>query len=144
MTVTTDTQQARLARAFETLKNQNITPILVLTGSTGVIEDDLNDYQQIARAVCAPDSWVGAHVGAAERGGANWHLGRLLFRGSGTFVEQIWFSFPRGREDIARALLDALEANAFYASWLRYNADGEAVGPGTDADSVRLVLKEED
>lgn len=145
MTTITDTQRARLERAFETLKNQGITPILILTGSTGVIEENLADYKDLARAVCTPGSWVGAHVGAREHRGAYWDTdtGRLLFRYDDSPVQEIWFSFPLGREDVARALLDALEAHAFYASWFRYDANGEIVGPGTDADCVRLVLKEE-
>jgi hypothetical protein len=146
LTVTTDTQRARLERAFEMLKNRNITPILKLTGTTGVIEDNLADFKAIAWSVCEPHAWVGAHVGAAEHGGGYWDLatGELKFRYDDSLVQEVWFSFPLGREDIARALLDALEANAFYASWFRYDANGEVVGPGTDADGVRLVLKEED
>lgn len=144
MTTVTLTQQERLERAFESLKNRNITPILKLTGSTGVIEWNLTELTEIARAAGTPDSWVGAHAGNEETSGAHWVDGGLYHRATGHPVHELWFSFPLGREDIARALRDALEAHAFYTSWFRYNADGEPVGPGTDADCVRLVLKEDD
>jgi hypothetical protein len=134
VTTTTDTQQARLMRAFETLKNRNITPLLILSGSTGVVEENLADYTELARAAGTPDSWAGAHVGAREHRGAYWDetTDRYRYRYDDSPVEEVWFSFPWRREDIARALLDALEAQAFYTSW-----------PGTVADCVRLVLKEE-
>lgn len=145
MTTVDVTQRQRLERAFETLKNQGITPILVLTGSTGVIEEDLADYTNLALAAGTPQSWVGAHAGSEETTyGAHWVDGGLSHCATGHPVPQLWFSFPRGRGDIADALLDAFEQQAFYASWLSYNADGEVIGVGTDADCVRLVLKEED
>jgi hypothetical protein len=146
LTVTTDTQRARLERAFEMLKNQNITPILKLTGSTGVVENDLADFKAIAWATCEPNSWVGAHVGAEEHGGGYWdrETGQLRFRHDDSLVQELWFSFPLDRGDIAIDLLQALEANAFYVSWFGYNDAGEVTGPGTDADCVRLVLTEED
>lgn len=145
MTTVTDTQRARLERAFETLKKQHITPILILSGSTGVIEENLADYTETARAACTPDSWVGAHVGTREHRGACWDdSGRLVFRYDDSPVEQIWFSFPIARRDIAEALQTALEQNAFYTSHLSYDESGDTIGPGTVFDSVRLVLKEED
>jgi hypothetical protein len=135
MTTTIDTQQARLMRAFETLKNQHITPLLILSGSTGVIEEDLADYTGLALAAGTPGSWVGAHVGVREHRGAYWDesTDRYRYRHDDSPVRGMWFSYPRGREDIACVLRDALEDQAFHTHWL-----------GTSAASVRLVLKEED
>jgi hypothetical protein len=143
--MTTDTPRARLERAFEALKKQNITPLLMLAGSTGIIEDNMADYRDLAQAAGTPGSWVGAHVGAREHRGAYWgdRGDQLLFRYDDSPVMEVWFSFPLGREDIAQALLAALEAQAFYASWFLYDGDGQIIGPGTDVACVRLVLKED-
>jgi hypothetical protein len=144
--MTRSTQQERLERAFETLKNQGIEPILVLAGASGVTEWDLKDYTDRAAAVGRRDSWAGAHAGIADdrNAGAHWVDGALYSKTTGWPIEQLWFSFPLERYDIAVALRKALEDQAFYVSHFEYNADGEPVGPGTEADRVRLVLKEED
>jgi hypothetical protein len=135
-----DTQRQRLERAFETLKKQNITPILKLKGSTGVIEWDLQDYTFASLAAGTPDSWVGAHAGDEQTGGTFWDdRGRLRHRHDDKPVQQLWFSFPLNRPEIAALLAAALEDWAFYTTWT--DPDGN---PGTVADRVRLVLKEED
>lgn len=142
--MSTETPHARLERAFATLQEQNITPILIMRGSTGITAEDLADYKDTARAAGTPDSWIGAHAGDQELGGAHWVGGKLCHAATGHYVQELWFSFPLSRQDVAEAALAAFEANAFYASWFTYNADGEIVGPGTAAAGVRLVLKEED
>lgn len=139
-----DTQRARLERAFETLKRNNVLPILKLTGSTGVIEDSLEDYRLLADAV-GTTNWVGAHVGAAEHRGGYWDAaGRLRYRYDDSPVLEVWFAYPRGREDLAKELIVALEQQAFYVTWGDVDAGGTLIRPGTVFDSVRLVLKEED
>lgn len=144
MTATGNTQRARLERAFETLRKKDITPLLILSGSTGVLAENLEDYTELARLVGTPRSWVGAHVGAREHRGAWFDEDGdcYRFRYDDSPVLEIWFSFPLGRGDIALALRDALHAEGFQTSWLQYDEDGQALGPGTAADSVRLILKE--
>lgn len=142
-TITGTTTQERLERAFETLKKRNITPILVRTGSTGVIEQNLANYKTLARAAGTPEDWVGAHAGAEETSGAHWvDGGRLCHRATGHPVRVLWFSFPLGRRDIAEALVNALTEQGFSSHWMHYDADGLPQGPGTDADCVCLELGE--
>jgi hypothetical protein len=63
----------------------------------------------------------------------------LRFRHDDSPVQEIWFSFPYIRPTIPALLVGALEDQAFYTTWT--DPDGN---PGTIADCVRLVLKEED
>ncbi len=138
MTMTIQTQQVRLERAFETLKNQGITAVLVLSGAVGLLDDEVDGYRQAAKEAGTPGFWVGAHVGVARAGGAYWDAdtGQLRLRGGDAPVSRIWFSYPAERADIADALEAALEANAFYTSRFCYN-------PTADIRFVRLHLREE-
>lgn len=135
MIVTTDTHRARLERAFETLKINQITPILVLTGSTGVRKWNHEYYQDLATAAGTPTAWVGAHAGYEDLGGAYWdETGRLRYRYSQRLAANLWFwhSSPR----CAHTLVTALAQQGLPVSWTR--PDGQ---PGTTADSVRLHLE---
>lgn len=110
------TQRERLERAFETLKKQHITPILVLTGSTGVRERDLAYYQDLATAAGTSLRWVGEHIGCDEYGGGFWSEdGRLHYRYSGTPVTQLLFWFSS--IGCAWALVEALQAEGFPVEW---------------------------
>jgi hypothetical protein len=129
VTTTTDTQQERLMRAFETLKKLDITPILMLTGSTGEQERNWEEYRIVARAADTPDAWVGAHVGAEVCGyGGHWVDGRLCFRATGHLVSWLWFSYSD--PVIGNELAAAVEEQGFHI---------RRVG-----DEVHLLLQEED
>lgn len=146
-----DTPRERLERAFETLKKQGITPILIKAGAPQIREETLADYRRAAYAACTPDSWVGAHAGVVENGGAYWdeRTGQLMARHrigdrNGYPVTRLTFSFPLNQPAVPKALIDALEEQAFYSTWRSTDEDGRDLGPGTDADCVILHLIEED
>ncbi len=117
-TTVTTTQRQRVARAFETLTDQGITPILILTGSTGIIEENLDDYHQAAKAAGTPQSWVGSHPGSQEFGGTFWdEQGRLCFSRNPRRVPALHFSFPHEHPRLAEALMRALETAGFMPYW---------------------------
>lgn len=125
-----DIYRARLERVFETLKKQGVTPILKLTGATGVRQ--WHDYlQQQLTAGGDPSSWVAAAPGSDEEGGTYWDLqGRLRYRCDDALVTDLFFWFPQPAS--AQALTDALMGEQFDARW-----SGAATG------TVRLLLAAE-
>lgn len=113
----TDSTRVRLGRAFEALKEQGTTPILVLTGTDGDISNDTEYYTQVAEAAGTPHRWVGAHVGAEEHHGAYWDdAGELRYRHDDSLVVIIWWRFwTRGG---AQTLADAFSAEGFQVTWV--------------------------
>jgi hypothetical protein len=112
----TDTTCARLLRAFATLKQQNITPVLVLAGSTGVRDWDRDHYLDAAKRAGTPGRWSGTHVGAEEHGGGYWGAdGELYLRYNNQPVRDItwWFA----AYECGRALTEALDAEDLPVLW---------------------------
>jgi hypothetical protein len=112
----TDSTRERLMRAFETLKKQHITPILVLTGSRGVFDWDVDHYVDLARAAGTPGSYIAASPGDEESGGVYWNLaGELHHSGYGAPVPALWWQFTT--LPCAEALQQALQAEGLSAAW---------------------------
>jgi len=123
--------RARLERAFEMLKKLDITPILSLTGSSGVRDWNADLYRSLAKAAGTAGSWVGAHVGLEEHDGGYWGSdGILRLRYDASRLKVLWFHFSTG--DAADALVTALRANGIDCTWT-----------GADFDAVRVHLDEE-
>lgn len=107
----------RLGRAFAALHEQGVATFLGLHGSTGVIEDSVNDYKRAAAKMGATD-WVGAHVGAWDHNGAHWdHADVLRYRHDNSPVGSVWFSFNHHRPELASILVDALTTEGLDASY---------------------------
>lgn len=105
-----DTDQARLERAFATLRNdKGITALLVMTGDTGSEQENDNELRVLAKVAEADDEWVGAHAGTMKLAGAHWVRGRLCHRATGWQVPTLPFTHPAGRDDLAQALVKALD-----------------------------------
>lgn len=127
-----DTFRARLERAFETLKKQDLTPILILVGSTGVGDWDRKVYAELAQAAGTPGRYVADSVGTEELGGGYWdEHGRLRYRYDDAPVPTLYFQFTTA--DIGKKLVEALEDQAVYAAW-----------SGDPMEAVSVDAKEED
>ncbi len=113
-----DSTRARLERAFEILKSEDIPPILVLTGSTGLTDANRAYYEELAAAACTPNRYVGCHVGAEESWGGYWDAaGELRFRTGDSPVACLWFDWPEHDPEIAGLLVEALRVAGLRSQW---------------------------
>lgn len=100
----------RLTAALGKLRAQGIATALTLHGSTGVREDNLEDYRRAAAKMGTADG-VGTHVGAYEHGGAYWDDREVLrYRHDNSPVATLYFSFNHRRPELADLLTEALGA----------------------------------
>lgn len=122
------TFRERLERAFETLKKQDITPILRMTGSTNVGDWDNDHFRDIAQAAGTPDAFVAASVGSEEERGGYWDdCGRLRYRCDDGLLTRLLFRYST--TDCARRLVKALQDEGLEARW-----------DGSPFSSVQLFL----
>lgn len=107
------TDRQRMTAALESLADAGIVHVLDLTGSTGVREDDLDDYLRAA-ARAGTNRWAGAHVGAREHDGAFWdEQGVLRYRFNNEPVPEVWWSWNHHVDWLAAEVEEVFTAAGF-------------------------------
>ncbi|MEU1761247.1 hypothetical protein [Micromonospora sp. NPDC005652] len=110
------TMKERFDAAFKRLEEQGITASLVFDDRGFVTSEYLEAYKLRAQMCGTGERWVGA-----ARVGAGWSReGDLVYAdrsGTRTPIEELWFDHQDRDPSIARALVEAMQAEGFRASW---------------------------
>lgn len=103
-----------LTSALCRINDAGVATVLDLRGSTGVIEDSLDDYRRAAVAANTTD-WVGAHVGSRDHGGAHWRNDILLYAGWDQPVRELYFWWNHYRADLGALVAEVMRAEGLNA-----------------------------